>query len=336
MLALLAFAATLSFAQAGPQGFTDDSDLSGPANLRVQESPPLELKPDSIRSTATHGTGLKIQVVREDHGKITALEALDFQTAGCNGTNTKITATLGNGHFSVTNGGGTYFISFEAPCSGEVVASFKQDSNGGQALGIWQIAQKARAKVQSSIGLDFWKSPIDFVWPADADYYSWGQVHITRGDHWDVVGHEMGHAIYDLGELGQFGGGPHKIDECYSTEMALSEGWASYFSAWVSVNLDDADAKFEYMVPRRAPLRFETIPVDVCAGEKNEWRVTGFFWDLIDMNDDGENMNVSFPKVWDALKGSRVSSASQALKQLERSGLDPQLLQIIWKLNFMN
>jgi hypothetical protein len=330
----------------------DDSDLTGPVSRRRPEAPPLELKADQVQSTASATGDLAVKILREDHGALTPVSALTLAArsvsaltgldgsarlqSACSGSDQRVvlTATLANKFFSVRNDDGPYSISFEAPCRGEVTATFKSDSNGGQALGIWQIAEKARAKLEASIGLDFWKSSLDFNWPADADYYNWGQVHITRGDHWDVVGHEMGHGIYDLGELGQFGGGPHKIDECYSPEMALSEGWASYFSGWVSVDLNDADAKFEYMVPRRAPIRFETIPADVCAGERNEWRVTGFFWDLIDLHDDGESMSSAFSQVWDALKGSRVRTTSEAKERLEKAGMDPTLVETIWKLNF--
>ena len=159
---------------------------------------------------------------------------------------------------------------------------------------------------------------------------------LTRGDHWDVVGHEMGHAIYDLGQLGGMQGGEHKIDECYSATLALSEGWASYFSAFVSVDRDDPDAKFEFMVPRRAPLRFENIPQDVCAGETNEWRVTGFFWDLFDQHEDGESVTQDFAALWAPLAGSRVQSATEAAKLLEgRLGLPGDVIRQVWLQNFL-
>jgi hypothetical protein len=245
-------------------------------------------------------------------------------------------AELQNQHFDVqsTRNGHNYRIFADLPCSGAARMTFKSDSDPGQAIGIWQVAVRARHALNDSIGLSFWNSKVSFAWPADGDYYMAGVVHITRGDYWDVVGHEMGHAIYDLGALGRFGGGSHKIDECYSKTLALSEGWASFFSGWVSVSLADPDAKFEYMVPRRAPIQFENIPADVCKGESNEWRVTGFFWDMIDLHQDGETMNESFARLWNALKGSRVSTASEAMLQLEKSGIDANNLRTVWNLNF--
>ncbi|NDD90648.1 hypothetical protein EBZ37_00965, partial [bacterium] len=128
----------------------------------------------------------------------------------------------------------------------------------------------------------------------------------------------------------------HKIDECYSPTLAFSEGWASYFSAFVSVASDDPDAKFEFMVPRRAPIRFETIPADVCAGEENEWRVTGFFWDLFDKNSDGESVEQGFASLWAPLEGSRVSSSSGAAKRFEARAVLPRgELEQLWRKNFL-
>jgi hypothetical protein len=88
------------------------------------------------------------------------------------------------------------------------------------------------------------------------------------------------------------------------------------------------------MVPRRAPLRIEAIPADVCRGERNEWRVTTFFWDLIDLHDDGENSTRAFADTWNALKGTRVGSASEARRVLERVGFAPEILRAVWDLNF--
>jgi hypothetical protein len=149
-----------------------------------------------------------------------------------------------------------------------------------------------------------------------------------------VVAHELGHGIYDLAGIGVFGGGPHKIDECNSKALALSEGWASYFAGWVNVDLADPDARFEYMVPRRAPIQFENIPADVCKGESNEWRVIGFFWDLIDLHRDEEQIEESFAKTWNALAGKRVSNASEAARLIEKAGIPRDLVRLAWELNF--
>jgi hypothetical protein len=219
-------------------------------------------------------------------------------------------------------------------CGVRLELTFREESDGGQPLGIWRVASKAKARLAEAIGLQFWSNPIEFVWPADGDYYSFGTVHLTRGDHWDVVGHEMGHGIYDLGKLGAFGGGSHKIDECYSEALALSEGWASYFSAWVNVDLADSDAKFEFMVPRRAPLRFEAIPGDVCNGPTNEWRVTGFLWDLVDFSADNEASEEPFSRLWRALQGSRTSGARSASRLFESAGIPRSVLDLVWDLNF--
>jgi hypothetical protein len=222
----------------------------------------------------------------------------------------------------------------ELRCSFELIITIEDSSATGQAVGIYEVAAQAYQKLKSSVGVDFWNQPIRFIWPADGDYYSWGTVHITRGDHWDVVGHELGHAIYDLANVGKFGGGPHRIDECYSEALALSEGWASYFSAWVQVDLADPDARFEFMVPRRAPIRIENVPTDVCDGQTNEWRVSSFFWDLIDLNDDHENSSEAFAKIWNALLNSNSNNAREAARTLQSHGISEATLEVAWLLNF--
>ncbi|MCM2279419.1 MAG: hypothetical protein NDJ89_15195 [Oligoflexia bacterium] len=332
----------------------DDSDLAPGRHAFARGSITTKLAADQV-STAP-GSGLEIQFIRQDHSALTPVAGLpvtlkspDGRTerlltdenglarfTACNeGGKALLDAPLASdAYFHITDGSVTYRVAAETPCRGVTTLFFKPDSPGGQALGIWQIARRAQELLRDSIGLKFWSSPLQFVWPSTADYYLNGEVNITRGDHWDVVGHEMGHGIYDLGALGRFGGGQHKIDECYSRELALSEGWASFFAAWVSVDPADPDAKFEFMVPRRAPIRFETIPQDVCRGEKNEWRVTGFFWDLLDLNDDGESSQEGFARIWKAMADSRASSASDIKLRLINQGFDAALVSLIWDLNF--
>lgn len=360
----LAFAlvvlATIALNRPAFGSHVDDSDLTrrSPHLQGIPQDVPRDLAPDSIQTTPSNGE-LVLRVLRQDHQRMLPVAALAFQMTGPGGKAQGVTdengmlrfpassgcqnsratpisaiASLENPQFLITQGmGGAYRIVASLPCSGKVDLLFKSDSNGGQALGIWQVATRARGKLAQDVGLGFWKRHLTFIWPADGDYYSSGFVNITRGDYWDVVGHEMGHGIYDLAGLGNFGGGQHKIDECYSPTLALSEGWASFFSAYVSVDLRDPDAKFEYMVPRRAPIRFETIPTDVCAGESNEWRVTGFFWDLIDLHEDGESVAEPFGRGFKALFGSRISSASEALPLLERAGFQHDALEHVWEMN---
>lgn len=351
-LILVCSVCAVPIAQAHP---LHESDLSGTAPGIPKELPALELSADRVRLEPS-SERTEVQVLRWVKGQPTPVEGLSFSPDGSSGVATtnaagiaeipgctipgrsvSIAANLENGtFFEIAQSRGMYRLLASVVCGSRTVLEVDPASATGQALGIWQVATRAQTKLGSTVGLDFWKSKIRFLWPSDGDYYSWNAVNLTRGEAWDVVGHEMGHAIYDQAKIGDFGGGPHKIDECYSAEMALSEGWASYFSAWVSVDLADPDARFEYLVPRRAPIRFENVPADVCKGPTNEWRVTSFFWDLIDLHDDGETMQESFARVWQALAGSRSPSVSSAKRSLVMAGLDPALLSLIWQLNFQS
>ena len=333
--AILIFASAIAPATAeSPQRTQDDDLSSGPKYSPGEVS--IQLAADRTEFQPGQD-GLKILVFRMVKGQAATVEGLDFKptsaTSCATGADLTARATLQAQRFSVTQNGTPYFIDARSKC-GTLRLYFESDSPGGQALGIWQVLQLAQTKLASAVGLAFWKSPIEFVFPADGDYYTYNQVHITRGDHWDVVGHELGHAIYDQGDIGIFGGGSHLIDACYTEALALSEGWASYFSAWLHVDLTDTDAKFEFMVPRRAPLRFENIPGDVCRGQTNEWRVTGFFWDLIDSNSDRETANFTFAQTWNALKGKYVTSAKSAMDAMSAAGMDAGLMREAWNASF--
>lgn len=332
---------------------TDDTDLSGfPATPPLKNSPHIEA--DQIHVSEIP-SGMEIEVVREENNALAPVEGLSLLVSGegttavtdsngvatfsactVKGRNVTLKAELRTSHFEIqTPDQKLYQLSLEARCGTRTQLHFKTDTHGGQAMGIWQIAFLGRKKLAETVGLEFWKSNLKFVWPSGGDYYFLRSVHLTRGDHWDVVGHEMGHAIYDLAAIGALGGGSHKIDECYTPTLAFSEGWASYFSAWVRVPLNDPDAKFQYLVPRRAPIRFENVPSDVCHGPNNEWRVTSFLWDLVDLHSDGEHLEETFALLWNALKNTRTRSAGAAASLLEKAGMKSEDIQIAWVLNFI-
>jgi hypothetical protein len=247
----------------------------------------------------------------------------------------KVSFELKNQYFQIA-GKKTYELLFNLNCGEKTELIFDYDSIGGQVMAITDIATIAKNKLEKDKLLNFWKKRILFKWPARGDYYSYNIVNVTKGYRWDVVGHELGHAIYDQANIGTFGGGQHFIDQCYSKALALSEGWASLFSAWIKVSLNDPDAKFEYMVKRRAPLKFETIPSDVCASQKNEWRVTGFLWDLIDFNVDlVDQSDMNFIKFWKYSENKKFKSTKQLAQSFLNQGFDPILMNIIWKQNFL-
>lgn len=170
----------------------------------------------------------------------------------------------------------------------------------------------------------WWKKPLTVVWPGGADYYSPGQwtLHLTNPLAWDVVLHELGHAVMAGAMDARTSGGSHKIDECYSLGLAWSEGWASFFAAAVHLSPDDADAKFEFMVPRRSPIRVENVPADVCKGPTSEWRVFAGLWDLYDRHADAEGAALGFAPIWKGTTSGVTAGIGDAWT-LIASGLDP-------------
>lgn len=163
--------------------------------------------------------------------------------------------------------------------------------------------------------LAWWDQTLTINWPGSSDYFSpWSfSLELTDAEHWDVILHELGHAVMHKSMKAQSAGGQHKIDECYSPALAWSEGWATFFAAAVALERDDADAKFEFLVPRRSPIRIENVPEDVCRGQSNEWRVAAGMWDLYDSHSDGsDNAVLEFQKLWTPLRGASMGSLADA------------------------
>lgn len=343
----------LSVAQAQQ---TDDRDLTGGRRyiVRTPQRRADALKPDHVQEGSSV-QGLAIQFVRMIKGTAVPVEGLSFKVQlqdngpwvalktdaqgvardpSCSKATINFSIPLVSDKFKLSNGSGNYQLAMTVKCGLEQKFIFDEQSQNGQAIAIWQTVVRAGKRLATTVGTEFWKRPISFVWPADGDYYNFDTVHLTLGHQWDVVAHEMGHAIYDQTKIGGMQGGQHYIDRCYSETLALSEGWASFFSAFVNIDLRDGDAKFEYMVPRRAPIRFENVPSDVCDKSTNEWRVNAWLWDIIDLHDDGETMNEQFARLWNDTIGGRVSSLKAMKARLIQKGWDADRLETLWKLNF--
>ncbi len=196
-----------------------------------------------------------------------------------------------------------------------------------EAAWVHAVAVRA-ARYLRSQGDDLaWWDHLPVHWPSNGDYFSWGSLHITQAHQWDVIGHELGHAVYFGASKFAGGGGSHKIDECYSQGLALSEGWATYFSGAIHLAREDEDARFEFLVPRRAPIRIENVPADVCAGPTNEWRVAALFWDFFDTHADaGDELGLDWAQAsWNLMRsGFRAKGAIQVLDRLG-SDLGPEV-----------
>ncbi len=332
----------------------NDTDISGESLISEAWVSGEVIRPDRVEEGAGV-SGLSLKIVRKVKGLDVPVEGVTFRAQtvssgasvvlrsgvdgairapGCDRESFTATAYLESPRFRIVAGASPYELVLKIRCGVEQKLVFEEATPAGQAIGIWQTAATGERKLAESVGLQFWKRTIDFEWPAKGDYYSMDRVRITRGDHWDVVGHEMGHAIYDQAGIGVFGGGQHYIDQCYTEAMAISEGWASFYSAWVALSLSDPDARFEFMVPRRAPIRIENIPADVCSKQTNEWRASGFFWDLVDLHEDGEGEAAPFARLWADTLGARASSVGKVKARLLQKGWSPERLETIWKLNF--
>ena len=334
----------VSFARAKQMGLKMQKELTS-GNL---------IRPDHVQEGVQY-PGLAIQFIRIVKGQETPVQGLSFKAqlhggtqylnyqsdafgtirdAECVKASFSVSVSLEAPRYEISLGQSPYTLLVNAKCGVVQRFIFDEQSPAGQVIAIWQTAVNAEKKLAKEVGLSFWKRQIHFVFPGGGDYYNSDTVNLTQGHQWDVSAHELGHAIYDQANVGVFGGGSHKIDECYSDALALSEGWASFFSAWVNLDLNASDPHFEYMVPRRAPIQVENIPANVCGKAKSEWRVMGFLWDLIDTHNDGESEAESFIDLFKATQGAHLNSIGAMKQRLLQKGWNSSQLEAIWKLNF--
>jgi hypothetical protein len=335
---------SLIFASGAKAQRTHEGDLSRPIVRSEGVLAGNIIRPDRIESGA-QTLGLSLQFVRIVKGLETPVEGLvvsqirsneqgRITTSSCSQTTLNVSVTLKAQRFQVGPGLSDYQLFLSVQCGVFQKIIFEEKTANAQPIAIWQVATRAEKKLAAEVGLRFWKKSIKFKWPSNGDYYSGNTVNLTEGYQWDVVSHELGHAIYDQADIGLFGGGEHLIDRCYTPELTLSEGWASFFAAWLMLDLADPSAKFEYLVPRRAPIGVEIVPADVCGKSTNEWRVMAFLWDLIDTHDDGETYQIPFAKLWNDTVDARAPSLSSMKQRLILKGANPDFIQTIWKLNF--
>ncbi|MBC7544494.1 MAG: hypothetical protein H7338_17370 [Candidatus Sericytochromatia bacterium] len=310
---------------------TDDRDIAPPAANRAQVGAALQTEgqkvgdmlefrlvaKQAVRSRGDRATGKLHAFDPKGVVKPLARVSYDVQNGGASGTKLtgadgsfdvpadagKIVFTLANNHWSLTGKSGSYAWTLPITGGGDLgVVTPEKGSANGQAAWIHMLFVQAENKLQGyGVGLDWWKTSIRTTWPGSGDYYQGNSLNLTGAHQWDVNGHELGHALSDQAFNMRFGGGQHYIDRCYDPTIAWSEGVASFISAVISIDPADDDAKFEFMVPRRAPLRYETVPADVCEGQENEWRVGAACWDLFDTHGDGKDtVALPLPTIWKA------------------------------------
>lgn len=338
LLVVLAALMGSSFNSVSASVAINDVDLAGLSQQKRDLFKSNFVMPDSVESVPSRDGATTARLVLVKDGVRRELPAIDFNLESkCRGNTQSFRAyaETKSTRFIIEDRE-VYEFGFQGQCGHDHTLVYDEKSPAGELAGVWDIAKTAELKMNSAGIIDMWTRTVRIIFPADGDYYSGDRVRVTKGYQWDVVGHELGHAIYDQARMGSFGGGPHRIDECYSEALALSEGWASFFSAWLKIDRADIDAKFEFMVPRRAPLQIEHVPSDVCQGPRNEWRVTAFLWDLLDLNRDDEEVEESFARLWRASAGKRSRNIEQMRQTFVNDGMSSEAVEAVWQKNFFD
>ncbi len=102
-----------------------------------------------------------------------------------------------------------------------------------------------------------------------------------------TIQHELAHQLnneYWSNQRPPGAGGPHTLDDCFNTGLALREGFANAVPHWVLEGENEADPDaggFELEEPD---------PADICNGDTNETWVAGVFWDLLDRHKDTRDL----------------------------------------------
>ncbi|MEK6578704.1 MAG: hypothetical protein AABZ55_05710 [Bdellovibrionota bacterium] len=295
------------------------------------------LVPDQIEILPS--SEAKISVVIEESGLRIPLQGLKFREPEGHCTEEKktrkILTYLSNPWFRIVHDFEVYRIEFDAPCTSQITVLFQGGSLKAQTLLIWNVAMVALSKLETEVGLEFWRTPLIWVWPATNDSYSHFRLFLTYPTNVEVITHEMGHAVYDFADIGAFQAGEHRFESCTDSTLALTEGWASFFAAWILFDRSSLTPTFHHLVPRFESVGIENIPASVCQGPTSEWRVIGFLWDLIDHPpQDDDRLNLSFGEVFKILKDTRKASIDEVYSELKLSQIDATALKDTWDLNF--
>lgn len=119
---------------------------------------------------------------------------------------------------------------------------------------------------------------------------------------------------------------------CQSELDGFVAGLNLFISMWIQY-ADSPEAYPPFRIGQSEP-NIETVGAVDCKGLGTPSRVAAYFWDLVDANDDGEQLNLKLPEVWKTIVGKNFSSISRAHEALLKSGVDAIALQKVYDLNF--
>ena len=204
--------------------------------------------------------------------------------------------------------------------------------------------------VETNSQLNVQLDKIESRWPSSSgSYYTWpfwffgNKIHILQGHEFerDVILHEYGHYIdqeFDLFEgyggdhflctnmTGQSTGSsipPYSYSREHAVQLALSEGWASFYSVKIQFN-NTGDVYY------RSNNSLEEV--FGCKDADNESAVFGVLWDICDNNEESfDKLNESFSSFWTLLNsGSKLDSIQNLADLWISEGKDntPKLYKI--------
>ena len=212
------------------------------------------------------------------------------------------------------------YYSVSTPVTYEVSTSFfdsgswlpPADANYRAAFRVYAYLEEAwQFDCTVGVGQDCFAEPtLEAMVPAGGTYYSTLDKRIrieVNGDYdrsRDVVTHERGHWVMDrlLYEDGYWppgSGGPHTWCGTYTSGLAWTEGWASFYALVKGNWLDPSDTSFEYGSGWSTEVESGLSCSPSVVGDSNEYRVVGALWDLWDGSMDGKDVySTPWDRVW--------------------------------------
>ena len=238
-----------------------------------------------------------------------------------------------NGRQIYNHIGQPFHFEFDVPCGTEVDVTFTADQK--DLVDAWAAMAEVTNRITPLFpaGVDFRPFRIVYPrWPGETSD-SAEDVELQRSYaperglefyYQFTLRHELGHQVAQRLSLFQGGGPQHYLDQCYSPDLALVEGWADFFAAWMVGDFVEDQPGF--------PGMFILNPVGdfYCHGYTNETRTAAFLWGLFDRSTAHGTIRLDPALFFQAFQNRSFSSPEELRDALPELGVTKEQSDALW------